>query len=130
MVDYTCSVGVMKGKRMIIALVLAALFGIYCAYGTTEYMKTARVPGFEVTIEYLLPIFYNRVLMGFAVGLAGGVVLTRRKFANAAIRGAILGAIFSLGISLYGFLTGAYVFMIFGAIYGAVTDLAATRFGS
>ena len=115
---------------MVIALIVAVLFGVYCVYGTAEYMKTAPVPGFEVTVEYLLTIFYNRVLMGIAVGLAGGVVLTRRKLVNAAIRGAILGAIFSLGISLYGFLTGAYVFIIFGAVYGAVTDLAATRFGS
>ncbi len=120
----------MKAKRMVISLVIAALFGIYCAYGTSEYLKTAEIPGFEVTIEYLLTIFYSRLLMGFVVGFVEDIKLIGRRFPNSIIRGAVIGAIMSIGISFYGFFTGSYIFIIYGIIYGAITDLAATRFGS
>ncbi|MCW3976201.1 MAG: hypothetical protein NWE86_08195 [Candidatus Bathyarchaeota archaeon] len=119
----------MKVKRMIIALVIAALFGIYCSYATNEYLKTAEIPGLEVSIEYLLTIFYSRLLLGFVIGFVEDVKLIRQRLLNSIIRGTIMGAIVSLGISFYGF-TGAYIFIIYGIIYGAIIDLAATKFGS
>lgn len=120
----------MKVKRMIIALVVAALFGIYCAYATNEYLKTAEIPGLEVSIGYLLTIFYSRLLLGFVIGFVEDVKLIRQRLLNSIIRGTIIGAIVSLGISFYGFFTGAYIFIIYGMIYGAIIDLAATKFGS
>ncbi len=36
----------MKIKRMAISLIVAAFFGVFCAYGTS----TVEIPGFEMTI--------------------------------------------------------------------------------
>lgn len=113
----------MKIKRMVISLTVAALFGIFCAYGTS----TVEIPGFEITIPYLLTIFYGRLLLGLVIGLSGDIKLTKKESLNSIIRGAIMGAIVSVGISFYG---GALPFIGFGLIYGAITDFLATRFGS
>jgi hypothetical protein len=109
-------------RRMSIALVIAALFGFFCAYGTS----TVEIPGFEMTMPYLLTIFYSRLLIGLVIGLAGGVRLLNGETANAALRGGMFGAIVSIGISFYG---GAAIFTAAGIIYGAITDVLATRFG-
>jgi len=107
---------------MIIALIIAAACGVFCAYGTS----TVEILGFEVTMPYLITIFYSRLLMGFVIGFADHWILLKRQLLNAIIRGAIIGAIFSIGISFYG---GAVPLISFGIIYGAITDLAATKFG-
>ena len=120
----------MKIKRMIIALVVSGLFGIYCSYATYEYLKTAEIPGLIVTMEYLFTIFYNRLILGFVVGFAENISVIKKRLLNSIVRGAIIGAIISLGISFYGFFTGSYTFILFGILYGAVTDLLATKFGS
>jgi hypothetical protein len=112
----------MKGRRMAISLVVAAIFGIFCAYGTSG----VQIPDFQITMPYLATVFYSRLLIGFAIGLAGSAVLLKGRYKNAALRGAIIGAVVSIGISIYG---GAEVFIAAGIIYGIVTDLVATRFG-
>jgi len=112
----------MNIKRMSISLVVAALCGVFCAYGTS----TVEIPGFEVTIPYLLTIFYNRLLMGFVIGLAGDVKILKKEPINSIIRGIIIGAIISVGISFYG---GGFAFIGAGILYGALTDFLATRFG-
>lgn len=119
----------MKMKRMIIALVVSGLFGIYCSYATYEYLKTADIPGL-VTMEYLLTIFYNRLILGFIIGFVEDITMIKKRLLNSIVRGVVLGAIISLGISFYGFFTGSYTFILFGILYGAVTDLLATKFGS
>jgi hypothetical protein len=112
----------MKAKRMAISLFVAGLFGAFCAYGTS----TVQIPGFQVTMPYLLTVFYSRLLIGLVVGLAGDIKLVKWAW-NSIVRGAVLGAIMSVGISFNG---GAHVFIPFGMIYGAVTDFLATRFGT
>jgi len=115
----------MKGinwKRMGIALLVAAVFGIFCAYGTS----TIEIPGFEVTLPYLLTIFYARLLMGFFVGFGENVKFVGSEMKNAVVRGAIFGAIATIAISFYG---GGEIFMAFGIIYGIITDVLATKFG-
>ena len=107
-------------KRMGISLLLAGFFGAGCAYGTS----TAQIPGFTATMPYLLTIFYGRLLMGFIIGLAGGVVLVKGALKNAALRGGTIGAVCSIGISFYG---GAAVFITAGIVYGVITDCVATR---
>jgi hypothetical protein len=109
-------------KRMGTALLLAGFFGAGCAYGTS----TVEIPGFVMTLEYLGTIFYSRLLIGLAIGLAGGVRLLKGNVANAALRGGILGAVVSVGISFYG---GAAVFITAGIVYGAITDVLATKLG-
>lgn len=112
----------MNIKRLVIALVVAAIFGAFCAYGTS----TVEIPGFEITMAYLLMIFYARLLIGFFVGLGDNVKLLKNKYGNAALRGALFGVIASVVISFYG---GALILIIAGVIYGIITDLIATRFG-
>jgi hypothetical protein len=107
-------------KRMCLSLLLAGFFGVGCAYGTS----TAVIPGFTVTMPYLLTIFYGRLLMGLIIGLAGGVVLMKGALKNAAVRGAIIGAVCSIGISFYG---GAAIFITAGIVYGIITDVVATK---
>jgi hypothetical protein len=111
----------MNLKRLLIALVISAVFGIFCAYGTS----TIEIKGFEITLPYLLTIFYARLLIGFFVGIGDNIEIIKNKYQNAAIRGAIFGIITSIVIAFYG---GGEIFIIFGIIYGIITDLVATRF--
>jgi hypothetical protein len=106
---------------MLISLAVAALCGVFCAYWTSG----VEIPGFEITLPYLLTIFYNRLLMGFVIGLAGGIRILKKESLNSLIRGIIIGAIISVGISFYG---GGFAFIGAGILYGALTDLLATRF--
>ncbi len=109
-------------KRLAIAIVIGMLAGIFCAYGTT----VANVPGLVMTMPLLAMIFYNRLIIGLTVGLAGGVILVKGKMLNAALRGVVLGAIVSIGISFNG---GGELLILFGMVYGLVADLLATKFG-
>lgn len=111
----------MNLKRLLIALVISAVFGIFCAYGTS----TVEIEGFDITLPYLLTIFYARLLIGFFVGIGDNIEIIKNKYQNAAARGAIFGIIASIVIAFYG---GAEFFIIFGIIYGIITDLIATRF--
>jgi len=109
-------------RRLSVSLVVSAIFGILCAWGTS----TVQIPGFAMTMPYLLTVFYARLLMGFLIGFSGGLVMLKGRFSNAALRGAIMGVITSISISFYG---GAAVFIGAGIIYGIITDLLATKFG-
>ncbi|WP_455364399.1 hypothetical protein [[Eubacterium] cellulosolvens] len=113
----------MNIRRMIIALIAAAACGIFCAYGTS----TVEILGFEVTLPYLLTIFYSRLLIGFVIGLTEHVTLCKNTVLNAATRGAIIGAILSIALSFYG---GALIFITAGIIYGIITDILATKFST
>lgn len=108
-------------KRMGIALVIIALFGVLCVY-----VQTLVTPADQITMPYLMTIFYNRLLLGFVIGLSGSLKLLNGELANAVLRGGIMGAIVSLGISFYGS-TG---FIPAGIVFGIITDLVATKFGS
>jgi hypothetical protein len=109
----------LNAKRMAVSLLVAGLFGVFCAYGTSS----VEIPGFTVTMQYLATIFYARLLIGLAVGLAGSWVIVQGKSRNAAIRGAIIGAVVTPVIALYG---GFEIFMLSGILYGMITDVLAT----
>ena len=111
----------MNKKRLIIALIISAFFVILCAYGTSS----VEIEGFEITLPYLLTIFYARLLIGFFIGIAEHIELLKNKYQNAAVRGAIFGIIASIVIAFYG---GGEIFITFGIIYGIITDVIATRF--
>lgn len=111
----------MNKKRLIIALFVSALFGIFCAYGTS----TVEIEGFEITLAYLLSVFYARLLIGFFVGIGEHVKIVDNTYQNAALRGALFGIIASIVLSFYG---GWEFFLGAGIIYGIITDLVATRF--
>ena len=111
----------MNSKRLAIALFISAFFGIFCAYGTSS----VEIEGFEVTFPYLLTIFYARVMIGFFVGIGDNIEILKKKYQNAAVRGALFGIIASIVIAFYG---GGEIFIAFGIIYGILTDIIATRF--
>jgi len=113
--------GRMNIKRTIIAVIMAAIFGAFCAYGTSK----VEIPGFEVTMPYLLTVFYARLMIGVFIGIADNVNILKGKYPNAVLRGAIFGALASMVISFYG---GAAVFISAGIIYGIIIDLISTRF--
>lgn len=113
----------MNPKRLLICLFLGLFFGAGCAYGT---MTSPMVPEFAKTTQWLLTTVYNRVLIGLFIGLVDKVQLVKKKkLFNAALRGGILGALVTLGISFYG---GAIIYIIAGIIYGAITDVVGTKF--
>ncbi|MBM3303540.1 MAG: hypothetical protein FJY76_00445 [Candidatus Aenigmarchaeota archaeon] len=109
-------------RRLLVSLVVSAIFGILCAYGTSN----VQIPGFTMTMPYLMTIFYARLLTGFLIGFAGSWAILKSRYGNAALRGAIMGIISSVSISFYG---GAAVFIGAGIIYGIITDVLATKFG-
>ena len=111
----------MNKKRLGIALLLSGLFGVFCAYGTS----TVEIEGFEITLPYILTIFYARVLIGFFVGISEHIQILKNKYQNAALRGAIFGLIASIVIAFYG---GGEILMSAGTVYGLITDVVATRF--
>jgi len=111
----------MNWKRLIIALVIAGLAGIFCAYGTTM----VEIPGLVVDAPLLLTIFWGRLLIGLVIGFAGSLVILKGTLANAALRGLILGAIVSVGMGFYG---GMEIMVFAGAIYGLIADVLATKF--
>ncbi len=110
----------MNIKRMILSLIIAGIFGVFCAYGTS----TVEIPGFDITMPYLLTIFYSRLMIGLVIGLAENIQLLKKELLNSILRGAIFGAIVSVSISFYG---GGAIFMAAGIIYGLLTDFIATK---
>jgi len=111
----------MNTKRLVIAIAISALFGLFCAYGTSSI----EIEGFEITLPYLLTIFYARLLIGFFVGIGDHIDILKNKYQNAILRGAIFGIIASVAIAFYG---GGEIFIAAGIIYGIITDIIATRF--
>jgi hypothetical protein len=76
-----------NAKRMTIALILAAIFGYFCAYGTS----TVQIPGFTITMPYLYTIFYSRLMIGFVIGLSENVKFLKGNLSNAVVRGGLWG---------------------------------------
>jgi hypothetical protein len=111
----------MNKKRFVISLIVAGLFGVFCAYGTS----TVEIEGFDITLPYLFTIFYARLLIGFFVGIADHIKILKHIYQNAALRGALFGLIASIVIAFYG---GGEILISAGIIYGILTDLIATRF--
>jgi hypothetical protein len=109
-------------KRMAISLVLAAIFGIICAYGTS----TVDIPGVVITFPLLVTIFYARLLIGFVIGISEQIQILKGEMSNAALRGAIMGAIVSIVVSMFG---GGEIMIAAGIVYGIIIDILATRFG-
>ncbi|MGB2698322.1 MAG: hypothetical protein WBD28_10755 [Candidatus Zixiibacteriota bacterium] len=112
----------MNPKRVIIATVVGALCGLFCAWGTSQIKD----PSFPVTTGLLVSVFYNRLLIGFFVGVADNIKL------HSVIRGAFIGAIITMAMSIIpiidGQVMGGIMFLIPGIIYGILADVIATRF--
>ena len=110
-----------NSKRMIITLILGLLTGIICAGGTVM----GNNPNFQITIEYVIYLVYNRIILGLVIGLAENIKIIKHELANSIIRGAVLGAIVSIILIIIPGLV-AISFIIAGIIFGIFIDLIAT----
>ena len=110
----------MNGRRIIIATVIGLLCGLFCAYGTA----TMDDPNFTVTSGMLASIVYNRVLIGFVVGIWDDLKL------HPVLRGALIGAVITMAMSIIpivdGPAIGGLTLIGFGIVYGIIADLVAT----
>ena len=112
----------MNAKRVLIATVIGALCGVFCAYGTASMEGPAAA---FITTGVLAATFYNRVLIGLFVGLGDNIKL------HPVARGALIGAVISLMSSIIllvdGQPEGGAVFLVFGVVYGVIADVVATK---
>ncbi len=103
-------------KRIAITTAVGILTGMYCA-GSLLF---AAPPGVTPEPWFMVMIFYGRAIQGFVIGFADGISL------HPVIRGAGLGAMFSLLLCIVPLFAhnyfGAVMLLIFGIIYGILAD--------
>lgn len=104
-------------KRLNICFILGVLAGVVCLIGN---MLTGATP-------YLIAAWYNRVILGVLIGLAGELKIYKEEdnIINSILRGAFIGAFVSLG---FAFFLGSVLILFFlaGIVFGIVIDLIAT----
>ncbi len=83
--------------------------------------------GFQTTIQYLLTIFYNRLLIGFVVAFSESIKILNKDPHNSILRGSLIGAVVSVALFIQ---TGSPSFIPAGIVFGAIADFLATKYGS
>ena len=107
----------MLGHRLIVSIAAGAILGVFCIIGSSIRS------GFEHEAFYLFAFWYNRLLMGLVIGLAGDKLGMPRLL----LRGALLGAIVSFAFySSTGF--GDFIGFLAGVAYGVIIEYIAFRF--
>lgn len=105
-----------RKRRIAITTGIGILTGLYCAGS----LLVAAPPGITPEPWFMVMILYGRIIQGFVIGFAEGISL------HPVIRGAVLGAIFSLLLCIVPLFShnyfGAVMLLIFGIIYGALAD--------
>jgi hypothetical protein len=107
----------MNLKRMLISIILGAIFGIICVIGNIIGNGT----------PFLIAAWYNRVILGAMIGFAGDFKIYKgeNNIINSILRGLIIGAFVSLGFAF--FLHPILVsFFIAGLIFGILIDVIST----
>lgn len=107
-------------KRLWLATIAGAVLGIFCIIGIGLRL------GFSGNEMLLLGAWYNRLIMGLIIGLAGGITVWKGK-SNWVWRGLMFGLIVSFAWYLD---TGFRDIMGFfaGLVYGLIIDFVATRY--
>lgn len=106
----------MLTKRLRISLLVGAILGIFCIIGV-GYRQ-----GYSGNGLFLFAMWYNRIIMGLAIGLAGDWLKNRYI-----IRGLILGTLIT---AAFFFSTGFRDWLGFfaGIGYGVIIDYLATKY--
>ena len=108
-------------KRIAITTGIGVLTGAWCVGS----LFIAAPQGITPEPWFMLMIFYGRVLQGMVIGLADGICI------HPVLRGAGLGALFSLLLCIVPAFAhnyfGAAMLLVFGIIYGILTDSIASR---
>lgn len=104
-------------RRMAVSLIAGAILGVVCIVGAT-----VRAGG-GLGAVFLFAFWYNRLLLGFVIGLLDG----QKKLPYLLARGAVVGLVVSFAFySSIGF--GDPVGFIAGIIYGVLIEGAAFWF--
>jgi hypothetical protein len=109
----------MVKNRLNVSLISGAVLGIFCILGGSLRL------GWQGNQLLLFSLWYNRLLMGLVIGLAGGLQLIDAKL-DWLLRGAVLG----LGVSAAYFLTagaGDWVSFLAGLVYGVIIEFVLQR---
>ena len=103
-------------KRLLNAIIVGAILGVFCIIGA--YARS----GNTASIGELFSLWYNRIIIGIAIGAPWGKT-TRLK---ALIRGALLGLLVSFAFySSTGFQD--HVSFIAGIVYGLIIEAWLSR---
>lgn len=112
-------------RRIGIATLVGALLGVLCIIGVGT-----RIEGNFTNTIYLLAVWYNRVIMGLMLGLAGNVTIVHheqeKNYINAIVRGLIIGLIVSSATLLLSETIFDFMGWFAGIIYGPIIDIIAT----
>jgi hypothetical protein len=112
----------MNKKRFFLSVGLGMLLGIFCIIGVSQ-----RIPSYITNnFKYLMAAWYNRVIMGIIIGLSGEIIIITNKNINPILRGAIIGAIVSVGFGLLG-QTIEIMFFIAGIGFGIINDVVTSK---
>lgn len=107
----------MLTKRVRAGLLTGAILGVFCIIGASARSGAAA--------PYLFALWFNRVLMGMAIGL-----FRETKAARAMVlRGALAGLIVSFAFFSAAGYADAVSFLA-GIPYGVIIEAAARRFGA
>ena len=114
-----------KIKRLILGIIMGAILGIFCIIGVSQRLPD---PVYPNALIYLIGAWYNRVVMGALIGLAGDIKLLKEKDStlNATLRGAIIGAFVSVSFAFFSQeMTITYFFA--GMVFGLLNDIITTN---
>ncbi len=103
---------------MKVSLIMGAILGVVCIVGASIRS------GFDLNVIYLFAFWYNRLLMGFVIGLLDG----KKGLPKILYRGALIGLLVSFAFySSTGF--SDPVGFVAGIIYGVIIEYIAFKFG-
>lgn len=106
-------------KRLKISIVMGAILGVVCIVGAMIRS------GFEKDAIYLFAFWYNRVIIGLVIGLAGGNL----AIGKAVGRGALLGFLVSFAFySATGY--SDPIGFSAGIVYGMIIEFTAAKYGN
>ena len=110
--------------RLLISTGLGALFGVFCIIGVSQRSGWGPLPNDAV---YLTGAWYNRLIMGIMIGLAGEIHFFSEKnyIWESIIRGVVIGTLISISFAfLQQYVTWTYFFA--GIAYGLIIDPVST----
>ncbi|MFW6003888.1 MAG: hypothetical protein ACOCPT_05650 [Halanaeroarchaeum sp.] len=107
-------------RRLAIGILVGAFLGIFCILGVGLRI------GFEGNLLFLFAMWYNRVVMGLVIGLAGGLTLVDSRY-NVFVRGFVLGLVVTAAIAFTSEFRDWPSFFA-GLAYGVIIDWVATRY--
>lgn len=106
-------------RRVLLALLSGAVLGVFCILGASIRI------GWEGNQLLILSLWYNRLIMGLVIGLAGDLKIIQGEL-NWLLRGGLLGLVVS---AAYFLTSGAadLVSFLAGVVYGMIIEFVLSR---